>query len=161
MTEKVCLRVCEGVCACSWRCGDSIQVLHQALEVGHLLGQLIGLVAAVYIFQHLAGLWHIRSVGHSDYHRRSCPSTLSQQGSAGQGRRLIGWMAGGWDRRYCEALEWVGVGVWVGRAVGGQVAGVAGLLLCGGGAVVAALRVGHDLRGARGLGGSGGYREGL
>lgn len=45
MTEKVCLRVCEGVCACSWRCGDGIQVLHQALEVGHLLGQLIGLVA--------------------------------------------------------------------------------------------------------------------
>lgn len=45
--------------------------------------------------------------------------------------------------------------------MGGQVAGVAGLLLCGGGAVVAALGVGHDLRGAGGLGGGGGWREGL
>lgn len=86
---------------------------------------------------------------------------LSQQGSAGQGGRLVRWMAGGWDGRYGEALEWVGVGVRVGRAVGGQVAGVAGLLLCGGGAVVAPLGVGHDLRRAGGLGGGGGWREGL
>ena len=43
----------------------------------------------------------------------------------------------------------------------GKVAGVAGLLLCGGGSVVAALRVGQDLRGAGGLGGGGGWREGL
>jgi len=55
----------------------------------------------------------------------------------------------------------VGVGVRVGRAVGGQVAGVAALLLGGGGAVVAALGVGHDLRGAGRLGGGGGRREGL
>lgn len=34
-----------GVCVCSWRCGDGIQVLHQPLKVGHLLGQLIRLVA--------------------------------------------------------------------------------------------------------------------
>lgn len=70
-------------------------------------------------------------------------------------------MACGRDCRYSEALERVGVGVRVGRAVGGQVAGVAGLLLCGGGAVVAALGVGKDLRGAGGLGGGGGWREGL
>lgn len=53
------------------------------------------------------------------------------------------------------------MGVRVGRAVWGQVAGVAGLLLCGGGAVVAPLGVGHDLRRAGGLGGGGGWREGL
>lgn len=29
----------------SRRCRDGVQVLHQALEVGHLLGQLVGLVA--------------------------------------------------------------------------------------------------------------------
>lgn len=45
--------------------------------------------------------------------------------------------------------------------MGGQVAGVAGLLFCGGGAVVAALWVGQDLRGAGDLGGGGGWREGL
>lgn len=39
------MSACEGVCACSWRCGDGVQILHQALEVGHLLGQLVGLVA--------------------------------------------------------------------------------------------------------------------
>lgn len=39
MTER------DSVCACSWRCGDGVQVLHQALEVGHLLGQLVRLVA--------------------------------------------------------------------------------------------------------------------
>lgn len=44
-----------------------------------------------------------------------------------------------------EALERVSVGVGVSRADGGQVAAVAGLLFCGGGAVVAALGVGHDL----------------
>lgn len=70
-------------------------------------------------------------------------------------------MACGWDCRYSEALEWVRVGVRVGRAVGRQVAGVAGLLLSGGGAVVAPLGVGHDLRGAGGLRGGGGGREGL
>lgn len=43
----------------------------------------------------------------------------------------------------------------------GQVTGVAGLLLCGGRAVVAALGVSHDLRGAGGLGGGGGWRERL
>ena len=86
---------------------------------------------------------------------------LSQQGSAGQGRRLVRWMTGGWDRRYGKALERVGMGVRVSWAVRGQVAGVAGLLLCGGGAVIAALGVGHDLRGAGGLGGGGGWREGL
>lgn len=49
----------------------------------------------------------------------------------------------------------------VGRAVGGQVAGVAGLLLGGGGAVVAALGVDQDLRRAGDLGGGGGKRKGL
>lgn len=43
----------------------------------------------------------------------------------------------------------------------GQVARVAGLLLCGGGAVVAALGVSQNLGGAGGLGGGGGWREGL
>lgn len=86
---------------------------------------------------------------------------LSQQGSAGQGRRLVRWMAGGWDRRHGKALEWVRVGVRVGWAVGRQVAGVAGLLLSGGGAVVAPLGVDHDLRWAGGLRGGGGWREGL
>lgn len=70
-------------------------------------------------------------------------------------------MAEGWDGRHGEALERVGVGVRVGRAVGGQVAGVAGLLLGGGGAVVAALGVGQDLGRAGDLGGGGGGREGL
>jgi len=41
----VCVCVCRCVCACSWRCGDGVQVLHEALEVGHLLCQLVGLVA--------------------------------------------------------------------------------------------------------------------
>lgn len=49
VTEEVCLSMCVcvrvGVSACSWCCGDGVQVLHQALEVGHLLGQLVGLVA--------------------------------------------------------------------------------------------------------------------
>lgn len=46
-TGKVCLYVCLcfGASACSWRRGDGVQVLHQALEMGHLLGQLVGLVA--------------------------------------------------------------------------------------------------------------------
>lgn len=74
MTEEACLCVDAVASACSWRCGDGVQVLHQALKMSHLLGQLIGLVAAVYILQHLAGLWHIRGVGHSDYHWCSCPS---------------------------------------------------------------------------------------
>lgn len=50
--DRECVVVCVSVCvwcfgasACSWRCGDGVQVLHQALEVGHLLGQLVGLVA--------------------------------------------------------------------------------------------------------------------
>lgn len=38
-------RLCVGVCERSRRRGDGVQVLHQALEVGHLLGQLVGLVA--------------------------------------------------------------------------------------------------------------------
>lgn len=41
---SVCVCVC-GCVSCSWRCGDSIQVLHKALEVGHLLSQLVGLIA--------------------------------------------------------------------------------------------------------------------
>lgn len=41
----VCVHVCFWMCVCSWRCGDGIQVLHQALQVGHLLGQLVRLVA--------------------------------------------------------------------------------------------------------------------
>lgn len=86
---------------------------------------------------------------------------LSQQGRARQGRRLVRRMAASWDGGNGETLERVGVGVRVGRAVGWEVAGVAGLLLRGGGAVVAPLRVYHDLRGAGGLGGSGGWRQGL
>lgn len=86
---------------------------------------------------------------------------LSQQRRARQGRRLVGWMAAGWDGGNSKTLEWVGMGMRVGRAVGGQVAGVAGFLFCGGGAVVAPLRVNHDLRGAGGLGGGGGRRRGL
>lgn len=39
----ICVCVC--VCVRSWRCGDGVQVLHQALQVGHLLGQLVRLVA--------------------------------------------------------------------------------------------------------------------
>lgn len=39
---------------------------------------------------------------------------LSEQGRAGQGRGLVRRVGGGWDRRYGEALEWVGVGVRVG-----------------------------------------------
>lgn len=39
------LRVWWCVCVCSWCCGDGVQVLHQALQVGHLLGQLVRLVA--------------------------------------------------------------------------------------------------------------------
>lgn len=70
-------------------------------------------------------------------------------------------MGAGWNGGHGEALEQVGVRVGVRGAVGGQVAGVAGFLLCGAGAVVAALRVGHDLRGAGGLGGGGGWWEGL
>lgn len=70
-------------------------------------------------------------------------------------------MAAGRDGGDGKALEWVGVGVRVGRAVGGEVAGVAGFLFCGGGAVVAPLRVDHDLRGAGGLGGGGGWGQGL
>lgn len=82
---------------------------------------------------------------------------LGEQGRARQSRRLVGWMAGDRDCRHSEALEWVGVSVRVGQAVRGQVAGVAGLLVCGGGAVVAALGVSQDLRGAGDLrGGSGG-----
>lgn len=45
LCECLCMTECDGVCACSWRCGDGVQVLHQALEVGHLLGQLVRLVA--------------------------------------------------------------------------------------------------------------------
>lgn len=82
---------------------------------------------------------------------------LSEQRSAGQGGRLVCCMTAGWDGGYGEALEWVGVSVRVGRAVWGQVAGVAGLLLCGAGAVVTALGVGQELRGAGGLGGGGGW----
>lgn len=55
--DRVCVCVCVwqhkwrstrlGVClrVCSWRCGDGVQVLHQALQVGHLLCQLVWLVA--------------------------------------------------------------------------------------------------------------------
>lgn len=86
---------------------------------------------------------------------------LSQQGGAGQGGRLETRVAAGWDGGHGEALERVGVGVRVGWAVRRQVAGVAGLLLGGAGAMVAALGVGHDLRWAGGLGGGGGRREGL
>lgn len=70
-------------------------------------------------------------------------------------------MAAGWHGGNSKTLEWVGMGVRVGRAVGGEVAGVAGFFFCGGGAVVASLRVDHDLRGAGGLGGGGGRRQGL
>lgn len=52
---RVCVGVCGSVCECvslserasawSWRCRDGVQVFHQALEVRHLLGQLVGLVA--------------------------------------------------------------------------------------------------------------------
>lgn len=72
-------------------------------------------------------------------------TSLSQQRRAGQGWRLVRWVAAARDCRYSKALEWMGVGVWVGRAMWGQVARVAGLLLCGGGAMVASLGVGHDL----------------
>lgn len=88
-------------------------------------------------------------------------TSLSKQGGAGQGRRLVRWMAAGWDCGYSKTLEWVGVGVRVGWAVWRQVTGVAGLLLCGGGAVVAAFKVGHDLRGAGGLGGGSSCRQRL
>lgn len=70
-------------------------------------------------------------------------------------------MAAGWDGGNSKTLEWVGMGVRVSRAVGREVAGVAGFVVCGGGAVVAPLRVNHDLRGAGGLGGGGGWRQGL
>lgn len=72
-------------------------------------------------------------------------TSLSQQGRARQGRRLVRWMAAGWDGGYSKTLERVGMGVRVGRAVGWEVAGVAGFLFCGGGAMVAPLRVHHDL----------------
>lgn len=86
-------------------------------------------------------------------------TSLSKQGGAGQRRGLVRGMARDRDRRYSKALEGVGVGVrW---AVWRQVAGVAGLFFRGGGAVVAALRVSHDLGGAGGLGGGGRWREGL
>lgn len=86
---------------------------------------------------------------------------LSQQRRARKGRRLVRGMAAGWDGGNSKTLERVGVGVRVGRAVRGEVAGVAGFFFCGGGAVVAPLRVDHDLRGAGGLGGGGGWRQGL
>lgn len=86
---------------------------------------------------------------------------LSQQRRARQGRRLVRWMAAGWDGGNSKTLEWVGMGVRVGRTVGREVAGVAGFFFCGGGAVVAPLRVNHDLRRAGGLGGGGGWRQGL
>lgn len=70
-------------------------------------------------------------------------------------------MAGDGDCRHGEALERVGVSVRVGRAVRGQVAGVAGLFVCGGGAVVAALGVSQDLRGAGDLRGGRSRWEGL
>lgn len=70
-------------------------------------------------------------------------------------------MAAGWDGGNGETLERVGVGVRVGWPVWGEVAGVAGFFFCGGGAVVAPLRVDHDLRGAGGLGGGGGWGQGL
>lgn len=88
-------------------------------------------------------------------------TALSEQGGAGQGGGVVRRVAESWDGGYGEALEWVGVGVRVGRAVGGQVAGVAGLLLGGGGAVVAALGVGQDLRRAGDLGGGDGRRKEL
>lgn len=43
--DRESVSMCVGVYACSWRCSDGVQVLHQALEVGHLLGQLVRLVA--------------------------------------------------------------------------------------------------------------------
>lgn len=70
-------------------------------------------------------------------------------------------MGAGWNGGHGEALERVGVRVGVCGSVRRQVAGVAGLLLGGTGAVVAALRVHHDLRGAGGLGGGGGWWEGF
>lgn len=70
-------------------------------------------------------------------------------------------MTGGGNGGYSEAFERVGVGVGVRRAKGGQVTAVARFLLRGGGAVVAALGVGHDLRGAGGLRRGRGWREGL
>lgn len=70
-------------------------------------------------------------------------------------------MSAGRDGGHGEAFERVCVRVGVRGPVRRQVAGVAGLLLGGAGAVVAALRVGHDLRGAGGLGGGGGWWEGL
>lgn len=65
-------------------------------------------------------------------------------------------MAAGWDGGNSKTLERVGVRV--GRAVRGKVAGVTGFLFCGGGTMVAPLRVNHDLRRAGGLGGGGGWR---
>lgn len=46
LDERVseCVRAC-GAARVSRRRGDGVQVLHQALEVGHLLGQLVRLVA--------------------------------------------------------------------------------------------------------------------
>lgn len=70
-------------------------------------------------------------------------------------------MAGDRDRRHGEALEGVCVGMRVGWPMWRQVAGVAGLFLGGGGAVVATLWVSHDLGGAGDLGGGGRRREGL
>lgn len=70
-------------------------------------------------------------------------------------------MAAAWDGGNSKTLQWVGMGVRVGRAVGRKVAGVTGLLFGGGGAMVAALGVNHDLRRAGGLRGGGGWRLGL
>lgn len=70
-------------------------------------------------------------------------------------------MAAAWDGGNSKTLERVGMGVWMGRAVGRKVAGITWLLLCGGGAMVAPLGVNHDLRRAGGLRGGGGWRQGL
>lgn len=70
-------------------------------------------------------------------------------------------MAAAWDGGNSKTLERVGMGVRVGRAVGRKVAGVTGLLFCGGGAMVAPLGVNHDVRRAGGLRGGGGWRQGL
>ena len=54
-------------------------------------------------------------------------------------------MSSGRDGRYSKALQWVGMGMWVGWAMGGKVAGIAGVLLGGAGAMVAAFRIRQEL----------------
>lgn len=53
------------------KCNWATFTKHSAFAEGNRRGRCTHIV---YVFQHLAGLWHVGGVGHRDEHRCPCPS---------------------------------------------------------------------------------------